>query len=137
MRVLPPNFDAEPPVVIHRLQRILNQIRPHLIQFVWIAANARNLLVAPLDLDAVLQLIVIQRQRRFDSGGNVRVNHLAGMIVAGIGFQREHDFRSPLYGRFDGLRAFMQPGQMIGKVQKFPLLRRLKNRQKSLNVEHA
>ena len=75
----------------------MNQVRPDLIQFVGITRNRRHGIVIFDDVDAMLQLIVVQRQHHVNPVGHVRGGQAAGMVEMRIRFQRKNDFR----GAFD------------------------------------
>ena len=121
-------------LVVHRLQRVMHQVGPHLVYFVGQATYWRQVFKVPHQVDAVLDLVLVDGQHRFQAFAQVRLHPYLHTAETREGFQREDDFRDPVHRGVDVVGIGGDGGDAMRRIQDSVHRRMPQQRQHAVDV---
>ena len=99
VRAGPPDAHLEPPAVLHRLQRVVHEVRPHPVQLFVARAHDTRVAERAHELDAVFDLALIEREHGLDVLRERGLGRLsADRPRVGLALGREDELRSTVGG---------------------------------------
>ena len=68
------------------------------------------------DIHAMLELVMIQRQHHVNAVGDAAGGHFAGMVIMGVAFQGEDDFRGAFDRRNDVVAVMLLNRKVVRRL---------------------